>query len=46
MYPITQQNSTSMGEIRSKKYSNSVDYIVISFSLNIMGQNCSVIFIS
>lgn len=35
-----------MGEIRSKKYSNSVDYIVISFSLNIMGQNCSVIFIS
>lgn len=46
LYPVTQQNSTSMEEISSKKYSNFMDYIVISFSLNIIGQNCSVIFIS
>lgn len=43
MYPVTQQNNTRMGEIRSKKYSNLMDYTVISFSLTIVDQNCPVI---
>ena len=35
--PVTQQNNTSVGEIRSKKYSDFMDGIVISFSPNVTG---------
>lgn len=39
VYPVTQQNNTGLGEIRSKKHRNFMDCPEISFSPDITGYN-------